>query len=95
LAIARRSSDTAPADVATPRTVPIEATPPAPALLFEPAAVIAPPVGLVALAVRFRNVPVDVALIDDIAFPLGRAVAPEPLKPPMAVVVMAKPLGPL
>src|ERR671915_132445 len=65
MAIARKSSATGRGDVPIPRPMLMGATPPADALLLEPAAPIEVPGPPVELAVRFMIVPVDVASIDE------------------------------
>ena len=88
LAIARRSSDTAPGDVAMPRTRPTIPTPPAPPLLLEPLTLITLPTVPMAVAVRFMKVPVQVASIDEIAVTPGTAEKLPPFPPPWAVELM-------
>jgi len=94
-ALPRRRSSAAPADVATPRTLPIKATPPLAALLLEPKAEIALPPPPLAMAVRFMIVPVEVASIEARAVEPGAgAEDPPALPPPLAVDSMVRKLGP-
>ena len=62
--------------------------------LFEPLTWITLPPPPLAVAVRFINVPVDIALIDEIRGGAAAAANPLAVPPPLAVVLIVIPLGP-